>query len=142
MAEALPGSFNLTKPTPPKSTKGHQITTKSIKTPPFSYARLELISESTTDIQLDNLTVRSYIMAALTQFLGLSGSAISVDILKVDGTEAWIRVPREDLSPVVAAVGGWVGGSEEERVGWRVRGSGNWLGSLVGEKGVEKIWSG
>jgi ribonuclease P/MRP protein subunit POP8 len=68
-----------------------------------------------------------------------------VDILKVEESEAWIRVPREDLSPVMAAVGGWVGGDETDRlgkVGWRVKGSGNWLSSLVAEKGVEKIWSG
>ena len=84
-------------------------------------------------------------MAALTQFLGLSGSAISVDILKVEGREAWIRLPREDLSPVVAAVGGWVGESDDNRigrVGWKVKSSGNWLSTLVGENEVEKIWSG
>lgn len=92
---------------------------------------------------LDDLTVRSYITAALTQFLGLTGSAISVDIMKVDGRECWIRVPREDLSPVMAAVGGWVGGNnEQEKVGWMVKASGNWLSSLVGNQGVEKIWSG
>lgn len=134
-----------TLPQKQKTTKGHEITTKTIRTSPFSYARLELMSESTSDINLDNLTVRSYIMAALTQFLGLSGSAISVDILKVEGREAWIRVQREDLSPVLAALGGWVGGSGVDRigrVGWKVKSSGNWLSSLVGENEVEKIWSG
>ena len=127
-----------------KSAKGHEITTKTIKSPPFSYVYLELISESTTfEIKLDDLTVRSYIMAALTQFLGLTGSAINVDILKAQGRECWIRVSREDLSPVLAAVGGWVGGSEEQgKVGWKVKASGNWLSSLVGNLGMEKIWSG
>jgi ribonuclease P/MRP protein subunit POP8 len=105
-------------------------------------ALLELISESTPEIKLDDLTVRSYIMAALTQFLGLTGSAISLDILKVEGRECWIRVPREDLSPVMAAVGGWVGESDEGKVGWRVKASGNWLSNLVGNQGNEKIWSG
>ena len=134
-------SSTSTKQKPPKSTKDHEITTKTIKEPPFSYACLELISESTTsEIKLDDLTVRSYIMAALTQFLGLTGSAISVDILKVDGRECWIKVPREDLSPVMAAVGGWVGGTEGGKVGWRFKASGNWLSSLVGNQGVEKIW--
>ncbi len=91
---------------------------------------------------LDSLTVRSHIMSALTQFLGVTGSAISVDILKVEGTECWIRVPREDLSPILAALGGWVGGSETEgKVGWRTKGSGNWLSVLVGESGKESIWS-
>jgi ribonuclease P/MRP protein subunit POP8 len=65
-----------------------------------------------------------------------------VDILKVEATECWIRVPREDLSPVVAAVGGWIGGNETEgKVGWRIKGSGNWLSVLVGERGKESIWN-
>ena len=123
--------------------KGRESITKTIKTPPFSYANLELISESRTETtKLDDLTVRSYIMSALTQFLGLTGSAISVDILKVEGRECWIRVPREDINPVVAAVGGWVGESDEQgKVGWRVKSSGNFLSVLVGSQGVEKIWN-
>lgn len=126
-----------------KSTKGHEITTKTIKTPPFSYLNLELISESSIEIKLDDITVRSYITAALTQFLGLTGAAISVDILKVEGRECWIRVPREDLSPVAAALGGWFGGNgEQQRFGWKVKASGNWLSSLVGNQGVERIWTG
>jgi ribonuclease P/MRP protein subunit POP8 len=125
-----------------KHLKGHEITTKTIKTPPFSYIRLQLISDPDTMKDLDSLTVRSHIMSALTQFLGVTGSAISVDILKVEGTECWIRVPREDLSPILAALGGWVGGSETEgKVGWRTKGSGNWLSVLVGESGKESIWS-
>lgn len=140
MTDAPPSTSTQQKQ---KSSKGHEIITKTIKTPPFSYACLELICESSSEIMLDDLTVRSYITAALTQFLGLTGSAISVDIMKVDGRECWIRVPREDLSPVMAAVGGWVGGNnEQEKVGWMVKASGNWLSSLVGNQGVEKIWSG
>jgi ribonuclease P/MRP protein subunit POP8 len=124
-----------------KNFKGHEITTKTIKTPPFSYVHVQLISDSETPKELDSLTVRSYVTAALTQFLGITGSAISVDILKVEGMECWIRVPREDLSPVLAAIGGWVGGTEDEgKVGWRVKGSGNWLSVLVGDKGKEDIW--
>jgi ribonuclease P/MRP protein subunit POP8 len=142
MTEAPPSTSTTQKQQ--KAAKGHEITNKTIKTPPFSYVYLELISKSTTsEIRLDDLIVRSYIMAALTQFLGLTGSAISVDILKAQGRECWIRVPREDLSPVLAAVGGWVGDSEEQgKVGWRVKASGNWLSSLVGNLEVEKIWSG
>lgn len=125
-----------------KQPKGHEITTKTIKTPPFSYACLELISDSTTDIKLDEITVRSHITASLKQFLGLSGSAISVDILKAEGKECWIRVPREDLSAVLAAVGGWTGEDDADgKVGWQVKARGNWLSSLVGIQGVENIWN-
>ncbi|KAE9374516.1 hypothetical protein N431DRAFT_503352 [Stipitochalara longipes BDJ] len=125
-----------------KHFKGQEITTKTIKTPPFSYIHLQLISDSDRVKELDSLTVRSHITAALTQFLGVTGSAIFVDILKVERTECWIRIPREDLSPVLAAVGGWVGGSEMEgKTGWRIKGSGNWLSILVGERGEESIWN-
>jgi ribonuclease P/MRP protein subunit POP8 len=139
MTDAPPSTSTQQK----QQSKGHEITTKTIKATPFSYACLELISESTSKINLDDLTVRSYITAALTQFLGLTGSAISVDILKVEGRECWIRVPREDLSPAMAAVGGWVGENDEQgKVGWKVKASGNWLSSLLGNQEVEKIWSG
>lgn len=126
-----------------KPNRGHEITTRTIKNPAFSYVCLELISDPPTKIELDTLTVRSYLTASFTQFLGLTGSAISVDILKVDQSESWIRVPREDLSAVVAAVGGWSGnGQNETRIGWKVRQYGNWLGSLVGGRSVGKTWSG
>lgn len=124
--------------------KGHEIKTATIRAPPFSYIHVGLIdsSSSTTKTVLDDLTVKSYITAALTQFLGLTGSAISVDILKVEERECWIRVPREDLSPVVAALGGWIGGHEqEEQMGWIVKGKGNWLNALVANKDTSKIWN-
>jgi ribonuclease P/MRP protein subunit POP8 len=126
----------------PKATKSLEITSRTIKTPAFSYACLELISDPSSKIPLDNLTVRSYLTSAFSQFLGLTGSAISVDILKVEPKECWIRVPREDLSSVIAAVGGWIGhGENSVEVGWRVRASGNWLGSLVGGRSAEKVWT-
>lgn len=122
--------------------RGHEITSKTIKAPAFSYICLQLISDQAKPPELDVLSVRSYITAALTQFLGLTGSAISVDILKVDTKECWIRVPREDLSPIVAAMGGWIGGTETEgRFSWRVKAAGNWLGVLAGQVGAEDIWN-
>jgi ribonuclease P/MRP protein subunit POP8 len=140
--EQRPEPESETKPKQ-KSThhRGHEITTRTIKAPYFSYICLELVSDTGAGINLDEITVRSYITAALTQFLGLTGSSISVDIMKVQGKECWIRVPREDLSPVIAAVGGWVGGNEADgSAGWKVNASGNWLSALVAERGVERLW--
>ncbi|KAH7321439.1 hypothetical protein BKA65DRAFT_80697 [Rhexocercosporidium sp. MPI-PUGE-AT-0058] len=138
-----------TSPAEPKSKqepppKGHDITFKTIKTPQFSYACLQLMSDSppATSRQLDALTVRSYVGSALSQFLGLTGSAVSIDILKVEGRETWIRVPREDLSLVLAAIGGWTGGLEGHgKVGWTVKASGNWLGVLVAQGEAGQIWN-
>ncbi|PBP15913.1 hypothetical protein BUE80_DR013393 [Diplocarpon rosae] len=122
--------------------RGRDVTTKTIKTPQFSYAHLQLISEvASLDPPLDVLTTRSYIESALTQFLGLTGSAILVDILKVKGGDCWIRVPHEDVRPVLAALGGWSGGSEADgKVGWKVKTSGNWLSVLVAHGEASHIW--
>ena len=63
------------------------------------------------------------LQAALRQFLGLHGTAISTDILKIEAYDVWIRVPREDSGAVVAALGGWVGRNGE---GWRVKSRNAW----------------
>ena len=79
---------------------------------------------------LDELTIHLNLQAALRQFLGLHGTAISFDILKIEGQNIWIRVPREDASAVVAAVGGWIGKGGE---GWRVINWGAWGPREVGD---------
>ncbi|TVY49517.1 hypothetical protein LOCC1_G000335 [Lachnellula occidentalis] len=118
--------------------RGHELTSLTIKNPPFAYAHLELQSSAAlaSPASIDALTIRAHLTSALTQFLGLSGSAISVE-----GRECWVRVPRGDLAVFVAAVGGWVGEGEGANVGWRVKGKGNWLGGLVARRGEESVWS-
>lgn len=78
---------------------------------------------------LDTLTTKTTLTSAQTQYLGLTGAAISVDIMHVipDKREAWVRVPRDDASAVVAGLSSWVGSSasaEEGGITWRVLGWG------------------
>lgn len=131
-----------TTPSPkPPYTRGHTLKTQTISRPQFAYIHLSLNSPSplsSTTTPLDNKTVWSHLRSALTQFLGLTGSAIPIDILKIHGRDVWLRVPRQDRSPVLAAVGGWIGEEEGGNVGWTVRGAGNWLSSLV--VGRERVW--
>lgn len=129
---------------PVKCRKGHEISSTTVKLPSWSYVQLELVTiPAINTMTLDDVTVRSYLTSAFTQFLGLTGSSISVDILKVEERQCWIRVPREDSTAAVAAAGGWIGGSDENgHVGWKVKASGNWLGSLTGKSEIEKMWSG
>lgn len=147
-----------------KGQKGQELTTKTIKTPSFSYAHLQVIfstnippltfnppsalksitpaPEVSSKNSLDMLTFRSHVTAALTLFLGLTGSAIDVDVLKIEGNECWVRVPREDLSAVLAALGGWTGKiSLDGKVGFNVKASGNWLGSIVSHREASEIWN-
>ncbi|GKT49314.1 uncharacterized protein ColSpa_09495 [Colletotrichum spaethianum] len=126
--------------------KSHELLTCTIKTPLFSYAQLELVTDSpqASDAAagLDNLQVRSYCNAALRQFLGATGSAIPIDILKVDGNQCWLRVPRPDLSPFAAAITAWAGVSEQgSRRVLRVKQCSDYLGAMVGADGQDKLWS-
>ncbi|TEA19077.1 hypothetical protein C8034_v009964 [Colletotrichum sidae] len=127
------------------SQKSHELLTCTIKAPRFSYAQLELDTDATkvSDVEpLDILQVRSYCNAALRQFLGVTGSAISIDILHVEGGVCWLRVPRPDLSPFAAAITAWPGVSEQgcRRV-LRLKQCSDYLGVMVGADGQGKLWS-
>ncbi|KAG9586097.1 hypothetical protein KCU77_g9646, partial [Aureobasidium melanogenum] len=98
------------------------VTQFTIRNPPWSYLQLSLITNS-PNYQLDALTAHLHLRAALSQFLGLHGTAIPIDILKLHNNDVHIRVPREDASALVVAVGGWVGKAGE---GWRVKNSSSW----------------
>ncbi|CBF86469.1 uncharacterized protein ANIA_02252 [Aspergillus nidulans FGSC A4] len=118
------------------------------RNPPWTYLKLQLIhqpntSAATKSAPLDPLTARTHLSSALSQFLGLSGSSIPVDILSVspdpESKFIWVRVPRQDAPAVVAAVSSWIGGVGEEEnggsVAWRVCAKGNFLSALVNGDG-------
>ncbi|KAJ5702412.1 hypothetical protein N7488_009960 [Penicillium malachiteum] len=130
------------------------------RNPPWTYLKLQLISHSDTPSTqtLDALSARTYLSAALSQFLGLTGTAIPIDILKVEpapsGTitspqnlssatmknynSVWVRIPRDDAAAVVAALSSWVGsGGNGANIAWRVCAKGNFLGALVAGSGRE-----
>ncbi|PYH33828.1 uncharacterized protein BO87DRAFT_459554 [Aspergillus neoniger CBS 115656] len=130
-----------TTTTTPSKRKSSSSTPKTIhftsRTPTWTYLKLQLINNpptSTTSTPLDPVTARTYLSAALSQFLGLTGTSIPIDILKISppsssststggkagggggggaglGSTVWTRVPREDAAAVVAALSSWIGGS-------------------------------
>ncbi|OJD14245.1 hypothetical protein AJ78_05404 [Emergomyces pasteurianus Ep9510] len=114
--------------------------------PPWSYLKLQLITHPnpSSSTPIDELTARTYLTSALSQFLGVSGTSISVDILKIEFVPSgqnmvWIRVPRDDAAAVVAAVSSWIGGGAQSvaSVSWRILTKGGFLGALVGGSGKE-----
>lgn len=114
----------------------------TIRSLPYTYLHLTLLSpsllsssNSTMTSSIDALTARKHLTSALNQFLGITGTAISIDILKVEGRDCWIRVPREDGQAVVQALTAWTG--EREGVAWRIWGRGGWLGGVVRGSGRE-----
>lgn len=109
-----------------KSNKQSTLCQFTIRNPQWSYIHLCLGSISTSvaaSPAIDALTVQLHLQSALSSFLGLHGTAIPFDMLKIQGQDVWIRVPREDASAVVAAVGGWVSKGGE---GWRIKNWGCW----------------
>ncbi|KAJ5979096.1 hypothetical protein N7501_002438 [Penicillium viridicatum] len=120
------------------------------RNPPWTYLKLKLVPQPGSAPQpLDPLSARTYLSSALSQFLGLTGTAIPIDILKIENESSstpkrdivWIRVPREDASAVVSAVSSWIGGgnnsSDSGDVAWRVCAKGNFLGALVAGSGAD-----
>ena len=106
-----------------RKTKNHIINQFTIRDPPWAYLHLQHLTSPGASTKLDAVTAHLHITAALSQFLGLHGAAIPVDILKLEDTDVWVRVPAEDKSTVIAAVGGWVSGKGES---WRVEGVSSW----------------
>lgn len=132
----------VTKDKPRPVGKSHDIYTTTIRTPPYAYAHLELITTAAAaaTTTLDDLQVRSYLTSALKRFLGVTGSGMPVDILKVDGRHCWVRVPRQDLGAFAAALAAWPG-SGGAVTGFLIRAAGDWLGALVGRCDQQKkIW--
>ncbi|KGO68785.1 hypothetical protein PITC_076670 [Penicillium italicum] len=120
------------------------------RNPPWTYLKLKLVSQPGSAPQsLDPLSARTYLSSALSQFLGLTGTAIPIDILKIENVSSsatkynivWIRVPREDASALVNAVSSWIGSGNNSTasgdVAWRVCAKGNFLGALVAGSGAD-----
>ncbi|KAI0119952.1 hypothetical protein GGR51DRAFT_2644 [Nemania sp. FL0031] len=127
----------------PKAKKSYELAKFVIKAPPYSYAHLEISNAELSKREgLDALQVKAYCVAALNQFLGATGMAIHLDILKVEGQNCWLRVPRDDLGAFAAAVTAWQGTTQDGiHSVFRVRGCSDWLGALVGQQDESKLWT-
>lgn len=127
---------------PFKSSKSHVLFTSTLRSPAFAYTHLEMMTDTPGTVELDDLQVRSYITAALRQFLGDHGAAVAADILKVDGRECWLRLPRQDLGLFSAAITAFPGTSVGGGSGvLRLLACGDWLGSLVGRADEKRLWT-
>lgn len=117
----------------PTSEKTPTTQTTSLRHPDWTYFHLSLFSTIESEPKLDLITARQYITSALSRFLGLTGAAIPVDMLKLDGSELWLRVPRGDSLAFHEAVSSWVGTSSK----WIVKGKDDWLLKLVAGDGQD-----
>jgi ribonuclease P/MRP protein subunit POP8 len=105
--------------------------TVTLRATPYSYLQLSAtsIDGRVTRHPLDAITARTYLTSALSQYLGLTGTAIPIDILKVTDQDIWVRVPKEDARAVIAAIGQWANASVG--ISLKIEGWGDWLGGVV-----------
>jgi hypothetical protein len=110
----------------------------------WAYIHITMLM-SGSRIDVDELTVRSCLLQALSTYLGDHGAAIAIDILSISedvssvGTRrpsAYIRVANEDAEAVVAGISSFSGSSSVQAMS--VRRSSVWLAPLVaGSDGQE-----
>ena len=112
----------------------------TIRNPPFTYLHLTLLNPTflvpifkPNYPPIDILTARAHLTSALSQFLGITGTAIPIDFLKIEGRDVWIRIPREDAAAFVGALSQWFG--KDGGTSWRVNGKGEWLGVVAAADG-------
>lgn len=131
------GSDQLPATTKEKYTE----TTFTLRRPPYTYLHLGVQQlAANTSQQLDEVTAQYFLKSALTQFLGLTGTAIQIELLKVEGEDIWIRVAKEDASAVVAAVSQWA--NVGQRVSLQVKARGTWLGAVMAKGKMDnKLWT-
>lgn len=135
-APTTQSSTNPTQKKRKKTTPKHETTQFSIRKPDWTYIRLQHLSPGKA-ADLDNMTAHMHLNAALSSFLGLHGSAIAFDILKLEGQDVWIRVHAEDRAAVIAATGGWF---SKSRDGWRVRSWSHWNAGAAGRDAAKDLF--
>jgi len=121
-----------------RSSKPTTISQFTIRKPFWAYIHLALLVPRSQTSQptppVDAITAHLHLQSALGQFLGLHGTAIPFDILKLGDQDVWIRVPKPDVNAVVAAVGGWIGKGGH---GWRVKVWNCWGPKATGSGGKD-----
>ncbi|KAI1809945.1 hypothetical protein GGS20DRAFT_236877 [Poronia punctata] len=126
-----------------RANKSYKLVQSAIKAQPYAYVHLELLrpTASSSD-KLDAIQVRSFCTVALKQFLGVTGIATPLDILKVEGHNCWLRIPQGNLSSFSAAITTWHGTTQDGlHSNLRIRGCSAWLGALVGQQDDQKLWT-
>ena len=135
------------------SNSTHQLYATTL-IPEFAYVHVEIITDpppapspSAEDgadkpaEQQDWLQVLFLCRAALQRFLGATGTAIPLDVLKVKGAHSWLRLPRPDLAAFAAALAAYPGSAEDGALRvLRMHEASDWLGAMVGSDGQTDLW--
>ncbi len=130
-----------------KLSKSYELYQCNFPLRPFAYAHIEVLQRPVSGagaqeaVPLDALQARSYCDAALKQFLGATGAAMPLDLLKLEGSHFWVRLPNQDLDLFAAALAAWSPALQDGvSTALYLKASGDWLGSLVGRSEQQALW--
>ena len=109
----------------------HVSKQRTLQANEFHYLHLTLVTSHAATVAMDEATAVLDIQAALRRYLGLTGAAIPIDILKIDKESVWVRIPHADAQMVTSALGSWTGGTQSERRMWKIEASSEWLLDVI-----------
>ncbi|EWC45607.1 hypothetical protein DRE_05168 [Drechslerella stenobrocha 248] len=119
----------------PKGSPEHRFT---LRGPEWHYLHLQMTFDpphpaafTSPSYPPDPLTWKTRLDAALSIFLGVSGTSIPTDLLDLSGDKLLLRIPREDAPRYMAAIGGWADTVEGRTVGFRILNNSDFLMSVV-----------
>jgi ribonuclease P/MRP protein subunit POP8 len=110
----------------PTRLKSHSNT---LRRPQWTYFHLSALRMESNPAPLDIITVRQNLSSAMARFLGFMGTTIDMDILKCEGDEVWVRVPRGSSKAFHEAIVSWT--SPGEQMKYIVKGRDDWLVRLA-----------
>ncbi|KAF2672440.1 hypothetical protein BT63DRAFT_195859 [Microthyrium microscopicum] len=106
----------------------------TLRLPQWTYFHLRLFTLSTESPAHDAVTARKNLNTAMMRYLGIIGSSISIDILKLDNLDLWVRVPRESGGAFHEAVSAWIGQGDMK---YLVKAKDDWLVKLSDSNGQD-----
>ena len=129
LAETEPAKSSTKRRHPNGVALLHQNT---LRHPQWTYFHLSLFSVTEEQPAHDIIAARQNLSGALSKLWGLTGWSMVVDILKLEGPELWVRVPRDNANMFHEAVSAWIGQAQMKYV---IVGRDDWLVNLCGGDG-------
>ena len=111
------------------------IHSHTLRRPQWTYFHLCVLRTDGNSPSLDIITTRQNINSALSRFLGFMGTTIDVDILKLEGEEVWVRVPRDMAKAFHEAMSGWTSAGGQTK--YVIKGRDDWLVKLATGSGQD-----
>jgi ribonuclease P/MRP protein subunit POP8 len=118
----------------PQSEASIVLHSSTLRRPQWTYFHLSAFSTANEPPSYDAISTRQNLSNAMKKFLGLTGSSIPIDILKIEGSEVWLRVPRDNSRAFHEGVSAWIG---KDLMKYLIRDKDDWLSQMSAGNGQD-----